>query len=170
MSLRQSALARLENDDLIVQPGANKSTQKKQNNRKIVIALFNEGYTRAQVSKIAKLNYDTVCEIIKRVEQGDLTNPHIVSLAYKALCHNLKNNNMQAVKMVYDRKHPVIQITETHKTTDVRSVLVKLDNLSNPEAAGLLKEKMKERGALEALEVKEIELQEPTEVKEQKEE
>jgi hypothetical protein len=59
-----------------------------------------------EIHKILDLHPKTVEKRIREIRNRNLNDSKFVDLAAKALTNNLNDNNMQAVKMVYDRVHP----------------------------------------------------------------
>lgn len=82
---------------------------------------------RTDIAKITGLHAKTVYKLVREIEKRDLTSSNFVNLAQKCVLNNLKDNNLQAAKMVYDRVHPKepekSQGSSTGKSVEVKLVL-----------------------------------------------
>jgi DNA-binding CsgD family transcriptional regulator len=98
----------------------NGNTQRKLANRAAIKQLYTEEYTYREIANILSISIECVKKHMKEIKNRDLGNDDFVNLASKAVKSKLKEGNLQAAKMVYDRVHPTINVSVSkteHKHT-----------------------------------------------------
>jgi hypothetical protein len=115
-------------------------TEEYKRNMKVIKGLMDSGTTKVKdIIKITGLHPITVYQKVKYLKDSDLKNPKIVSLASKALKNNLKNDNMQAVKLVYDNFNSGQMFRPKQSSGNV--INISFDGLSNTDSANVIEGK-----------------------------
>jgi DNA-binding CsgD family transcriptional regulator len=82
------------------------------NNLNTVKGLVIANKTNKEIADITGLHRKTVTKLKREIVARDLSVGNTPLIAKRALDKRLKEGNMQAVKMVYDRVHPVVNRME----------------------------------------------------------